>query len=157
MAVIYRQHKQARNIIKLLEEKKIPVIVQESVNILDLPFTKMILNVFSYVAGEFKNPYSMESVLFHILHYEFFSIPVRDIAMLCAKLRQLEKEHKGSQKEADMVCLPTLEPRLREIISDETLVRNMISVDAQEKVLKFGEGLKIPGFRGNAFLGSGNT
>lgn len=142
VAVIYNQHRQAYNIIKLLEEKKIPLNVKESTNILELPFTKTIINILTYIAGEFKEPYSMESALFHILHYDFFNIGTRDIAMLSAKLRQLEQEHRKKKKEsAGMLQLPSLEPRLRELIADEAIIRNLISIDSQERVLKLGEGL----------------
>lgn len=141
VAVIYSQHRQAYNIIKLLEQKKIPLNVKESTNILDLPFTKTIINILTYISGEFDNPYSMESVLFHILHYDFFKISVRDIAMLSAKLRQLESEHRAQKKSAGLMQLPTLEPKLRELIADETTIRDLISDDSQEKLLSLGEGL----------------
>ncbi|MDP4008255.1 MAG: ATP-dependent DNA helicase [Candidatus Peregrinibacteria bacterium] len=141
VAIIYSQHRQAYNIIKLLEQKKIPLNVKESTNILDLPFAKTIINILTYIAGEFENPYSMESVLFHILHYDFFKISVRDIAMLSAKLRQLESEHRAQKKSANLMQLPTLEPKLRELITDEATIRDLISIDSQEKLLKLGEGL----------------
>ena len=37
--------------------------------------------------------------------------------------------------------LPSLEPRLRELLADEITIRNIVSTDSQENILKLGEGL----------------
>ena len=142
VAVIYREHRQAFNIIKLLEQKKIPLNVKESTNILSLPFMKTILNILGYISGEFEEPYSMERSLFHLLHYEFFNISVRDIALLSAKLKQLEVEHRKRRHSSEGIQqLPSLSPSLRELIADEAILTSLVSEDSKRKILTLGEGL----------------
>lgn len=82
IAVIYRQHKQADNLIKIFEGKSIPYATKRRVNILDLQFTQNILAVLKYFQREFEKPYSAEMQLFKILHFDFFSIPPQDLSIM---------------------------------------------------------------------------
>src|SRR5690606_24767442 len=49
IAILYAQHKQAENIIALLERKNIPFSVKRPVNILELPVTEQILKLMEYL------------------------------------------------------------------------------------------------------------
>lgn len=82
VAVLYAQHKQADNIIALLERKGIPYSVKKPVNVLDLPLVQQIVNILYYLDEERKQPFSAEARLFEILHAPYYEIAPTDIAAL---------------------------------------------------------------------------
>jgi len=78
VAIIYAKHRQAENIITLLEKKNIPYNVKKKINILELPIIQQILNILTYLKEEHHKPNSGEYLLFEIMHYRFFNISPRD-------------------------------------------------------------------------------
>ena len=82
IAVLYAQHKQADNIIALMERKGIPYIVKRPVNILELPLICQIVNIIRYLDEERTKPFSAEAILFEIMHMPCFGIEPTDIAQL---------------------------------------------------------------------------
>lgn len=92
IAVLYAQHKQADNIMSLLEKKGIPFNAKKSVNILELPLIEQILNVLKYLNLENAKPFEGEEVLFQILHAPYFEINSLDIAMLALYMQESKKE-----------------------------------------------------------------
>jgi DNA helicase-2/ATP-dependent DNA helicase PcrA len=82
VAVIYAKHKQARNIISLLERKRIPYNTKRRVNILDLPLIENLRTFLQYLYFEYKTPHSGEEFLFKILHFDFLGIPPTHLARL---------------------------------------------------------------------------
>jgi DNA helicase-2/ATP-dependent DNA helicase PcrA len=82
IAVLYAQHKQADNIIALMERKGIPYIVKRPVNILDLPLIQQLVNILKYLDEERTKPFSAETILFEIMHMPSFGIEPTDIAQL---------------------------------------------------------------------------
>ncbi|MCD6064271.1 MAG: UvrD/REP helicase, partial [Flavipsychrobacter sp.] len=82
VAVLYAQHKQADNIIALMERKGIPYTVKKPVNILELPLIQQVLNVLKYIEDERKVPFSGESKLFEMMHAPYYEIAPTDIALL---------------------------------------------------------------------------
>ncbi|MEK6614610.1 MAG: ATP-dependent DNA helicase [Bacteroidota bacterium] len=84
VAIIYAKHRQAENIITLLEKKGIPYNVKKKINILDLPIIQQLLNMLTYLKEESHKPNSGEYLLFGIMHYRFFNIPPRDAAKISA-------------------------------------------------------------------------
>ena len=82
VAVLYAQHKQADNIIALMERKGIPYSVKKPVNILELPLLQQVLNVLRYLDEERKVPFSGEAALFEIMHAPYYGIEPTDIALL---------------------------------------------------------------------------
>jgi DNA helicase-2/ATP-dependent DNA helicase PcrA len=80
IAVIYRNHSQAEQLVKYLDEQKIAVNIKRKINILTLPFGEKIIDILRYLAMEMDSPYSGDELLFEILHYDFFGIPPIDIA-----------------------------------------------------------------------------
>ena len=79
VAVIYRKHQQADNIINLLDKKAIPYIIRKKVNLLDLPIVQQLLNVLRYLNEETRQAHSGEHLLFEIMHYHFVGITPNDI------------------------------------------------------------------------------
>ena len=82
IAILYAQHKQADNIIALMERKGIPYNVKKAVNILQLPLTEQILNVLRYLDEERKKTFDGEEILFEIMHAPYYGIEPEDIALL---------------------------------------------------------------------------
>lgn len=84
MAVIYRSHKSATNLVKYFTLKDIPLQIKRKVNVLDLPEIKKIHNLMTYLSSEYKKQDSREDLLFEILHYSYFKIAPRDIGYIAA-------------------------------------------------------------------------
>jgi DNA helicase-2/ATP-dependent DNA helicase PcrA len=82
IAIIYAQHKQADNIIALMERKGIPYYVKRPVNILELPLVRQIVNIIRYLDEERTKPFSAEAILFEIMHMPSFGIEPTDVAQL---------------------------------------------------------------------------
>lgn len=95
IAILYAQHKQADNIIALLERKGIPYNVKKPVNILDLPLIEQILKVLYYLDEERKQPFISEARLFEIMHAPYYEIAPADIAMLSLYIQQNKSKDKS--------------------------------------------------------------
>ena len=90
VAVLYAQHKQASNIMELMERKGIPYTVKKPVNILDEPLVQQVINVLYYLDEERKQPFSGEGLLFELLHAPYYGIAPTDIAALSLYFQQKE-------------------------------------------------------------------
>jgi len=84
VAIIYAQHRQARNIIKLLEKRGIPYNTRRRVNILHLPLIENLRDFLEYLDREVQRPHSGAHLLFRILHFRFLNIDPADVARLSA-------------------------------------------------------------------------
>ena len=103
IAVIYRQHKQADNLIKLLDRKGIAYETKRRVNILDLTFTQNILAVLRYFQREFEKPYGAEMQLFKMLHFDFIGISPKDLSIMT--IFMAEDNRRKSRENADSLKL----------------------------------------------------
>ncbi len=83
IAIIYREHKTGDELLKFLQQEKIPYYVKRSINLLDDLFIKNILTIVRYIVAELDTPKSGDTLLFEILHYNFFSITAMQIANIC--------------------------------------------------------------------------
>jgi DNA helicase II / ATP-dependent DNA helicase PcrA len=95
IAVIYRNHAQAADIIDMLEKKNIPVNAKRKIDLLQLPFINNILDLLTWIDREKNIPYSADEILFRILHADFFKIPPLEVA----KLSIVANEKNRSAKE----------------------------------------------------------
>lgn len=94
IAVLYAQHKQADNIMALMERKGIPYSVKKPVNILELPLVQQIINILQYLDAERKKPFSAEAILFEMMHAPYYGIAPTDIAMLSLYIQNnRQKDH----------------------------------------------------------------
>lgn len=91
VAVLYAQHKQADNIIALLERKNIPYNVKREVNLLELPLVEQVLNILDYLQQEKKKTFSGEEMLFELMHAPYFGIAATDIAQLALYIQANKK------------------------------------------------------------------
>lgn len=92
IAILYAQHKQADNIMALMERKGIAFNVKKPVNILELPLVQQILNVLRYLDLERKKTFDGEEVLFEIMHTPYFGIEATDIAMLALYMQNARRD-----------------------------------------------------------------
>ena len=80
IAVIYRNHSQAADLLQYFEQQHIAVNTKRKVDILTQPFGEKIINILKYLAMEMDSPYSGDELLFEIMHYDFFDIAPIEIA-----------------------------------------------------------------------------
>jgi DNA helicase-2/ATP-dependent DNA helicase PcrA len=80
IAIIYRNHAQAEDIIDLLEKKKMPVNSKRKIDLLQLPFINNILDLLTWIDMEKNISYSADEILFKLLHADFFQLSSLEIA-----------------------------------------------------------------------------
>ncbi|MCW3123958.1 MAG: ATP-dependent helicase [Flavipsychrobacter sp.] len=107
VAILYAQHKQAENVISLMERKGIPYNIKRSINILELPLVEQILNVLRYLDEERKKPFEGEEALFELMHAPYYGIAPTDIAHLALHI-QSNKKDKGIQRWRLLLSNPLL-------------------------------------------------
>lgn len=95
VAILYAQHKQADNIIALMERKNIPYNVKKAVNILELPLVEQVINILRYLDEENKQAFGGESTLFEIIHAPYFKIAPTDIAFLSMNMQEQKSKNKA--------------------------------------------------------------
>ena len=86
IAVIYRNHKQVDNIVKLLQKNNISLSIKRKVDILTLPLIQNLIRILHYIKEELNRPDSAEYILYEIMHIDFFGISHQDanaIARAC--------------------------------------------------------------------------
>ena len=93
IAVIYRNHSQAEDLLHFFDTQHIAVNTKRKVDIFTLPFGEKILNILRYLAMEMDSPYSGDELLFEIMHYDFFDIAPIEIAKASVALA---KENYGT-------------------------------------------------------------
>ena len=95
IAVIYRNHRQVASMVKFLESKNIPLNIRQKVNILELPLVRNIINLLTYVWEEYEKTDSSEALLYEVMHYAFFKINPRDIAVINRHCRKRDVRKEG--------------------------------------------------------------
>ncbi len=88
ISVIYKENKYGEELIKYFRLKNIPVFSKRSINILENPFAKKIIQILRYVAAEHEIPYAGDELLFEILHFDFYDIPPIEVAKLTVEVNQ---------------------------------------------------------------------
>ncbi len=86
IAVIYRKHAQAADLMKYLQVGNIPLNSKRRIDILEEPYIKKLLQILRYVAAELHKPHSGEQYLYEILHYDFFRIDPVEIARISVEV-----------------------------------------------------------------------
>ena len=88
IAVIYKENKYGEELAKYFRLKNIPVYSKRSINILENPFVKKLVEILRYLNAEHDIPYGGDEMLFEILHFDFYSIPPIEIAKLTVEVNQ---------------------------------------------------------------------
>jgi DNA helicase-2/ATP-dependent DNA helicase PcrA len=93
IAVIFKENKYGEDLIKYFRLKNIPVFSKRSINIIQHPFAKKIIELLRYLAAEHDIPYGGDEMLFEILHFDLYKIPPIEIAKLTVETNN--KRHGG--------------------------------------------------------------
>ncbi len=131
IAILYAQHRQAENVMALLERKGIGFNVKKPVNVLELPLIEQILNVLKYLDMERKKPFDGEEVLFELMHTPYYGIEPTDIAQL-ALYMQTNRKEKGPIRWRFLISNPLLLESL-DLKSAKALVRLGNNLDRWER------------------------
>ena len=131
IAILYAQHRQAENVMALLERKGIAYNVKKPVNVLELPLIEQILNVLKYLDMERKKPFDGEEVLFELMHTPYYGIEPTDIAQL-ALYMQTNRKEKGPIRWRFLISNPLLLESL-DLKSAKALVRLGNNLDRWER------------------------
>lgn len=126
VAVIYARHRQARNLINLLEKKNIPYNTRRRVNILDLPIIQNIRLLLEYLYIEYQRPHDGEYLLFQVLHFDFLGIEQEDIASLSVHLALYDYQ---------------LRPKWRNVLMDSKLLKSL-NLQKPKKFTQFSDLLR---------------
>jgi len=93
IAIIYPKHRVAENLIKLFRKEEIPYNIRRKQNALQVKFIKNIITILEYVFAESsEKPNSAEFLLFELMHFSFFNISVRDIAVISRECSSYDEE-----------------------------------------------------------------
>ena len=96
IAVIYKENKYGSELARYLRLKNIPVYSKRSINILEDPFVKKLIQLMRYLHLEHDTPYGGDEILFEILHYDFYSIPPIEIAKITVEANQGKYKDPGT-------------------------------------------------------------
>lgn len=88
IAVIYKENKYGDELIKLFRHREIPAYSKRSLNLLDMPLARKVIQIFEYLAAEHDTPYGGDEMLFEILHFDFFNIPPIEVAKLSVEVAE---------------------------------------------------------------------
>ena len=92
VAVIYSQHREAETLIRLFEQRGIPYQTKRRLNVLDAPLIQNLRLLLSYLADETEKPFSADALLFKILHFRFWEIPMSDVMQLAMDMARKTRE-----------------------------------------------------------------
>ena len=95
IAIIYKENKYGTELAQYFRLKKIAVYSKRSINILEHPFAKKVIQLLRYLNAEHDIPYGGDEMLFEILHYDFYNIPPIEIAKLAVEVNS--KKYSGEQ------------------------------------------------------------
>lgn len=127
IAVIYARHRQASNLIGLLEKSGIPYQTKRKVNILDLPLIENLRTLLEYIQLEYRRVYTGEHLLYQILHFNFLDIPASDIFILSKHLAN-DAEKKWRDSIGDVNFLESLQLNAtNQIIRLSSLLNELIT------------------------------
>ncbi|MCB9289925.1 MAG: ATP-dependent helicase [Lewinellaceae bacterium] len=90
IAIIYAKHRQAEQLVELLEKSEIPYNTRRKINALDLPLIRNLRQMLEYFAAEFQQPNNGEYLLFQVLHFTFFGIHPDDLSRLSIHQARLD-------------------------------------------------------------------
>lgn len=92
IAVIYRNHSQADEIIRYLTARGIAVQTRRRADILQEPLILKLMNVLRYLSCELERSHSGERLLFELLHEAWFCVPPLVLARLSVEIARHRTE-----------------------------------------------------------------
>ncbi len=98
IAVIYTHNAIGKEMMQFLKSKHIPFYAKNTENLFELTLSRKLLTILQYIVAETTMPYSGDSLLFEILHFDIYQIPANAIAI--ASIRANEYNYKQKSKSA---------------------------------------------------------
>ena len=129
IAVLFRNHKQVEELVRVMEQRGIPMNLKKKVDILQLPLVHQFTTLMEYLSKEFRDPFSADHLLFEIMHYPYFEIPALDIARLSAHLKYLRRKQREAGSNKPII-------RWREAVADEEFLREA-GIRSPETFIRF--------------------
>ncbi len=80
VAIIYRKHKQADDLITHFRQIGLPYHLVKQENILEFPLIRQFLDLLNYIQLETEQPFSAQDLLFRVLHFEPFGLSALPLA-----------------------------------------------------------------------------
>jgi len=142
IGIIYKENKYGEELTRFFRLKAIPFFSKRSIDILEIPLTRNVIQLLRYLASEHDVPYSGDEMLFEILHFDWFGIPPIEIARLTAEVadRQFTENktslrnllHQKSNEPPKDLFAKGMDSRLREgSILIESLIAEVPNVTLQ--------------------------
>ncbi|HLF63791.1 MAG TPA: ATP-dependent DNA helicase [Saprospiraceae bacterium] len=106
VAVIYRRHALADNLVRVLRYHRVPFSLSRDVNLLDEPLIHHLLMIMEYIQEQYLSLVEGDEKLFAIMHFRHFEIPPRDIARIadaCKGIREGGQIVQGRKALRDLV------------------------------------------------------
>ncbi|HZG00183.1 MAG TPA: ATP-dependent helicase, partial [Chitinophagales bacterium] len=92
IAVLYKNHRQATNLIEYFAKSKIPYCVKREMNVLEHPVVEQLVSLLQYVNDEAVRPGSADGELFRIMHFRSLGIDPRDLVTIAVKLQENDND-----------------------------------------------------------------
>lgn len=127
IAIIYRKHKHAENLVRYFNSNNIPVNISKNINALDEPDGVKLIKLLTYIHNEYSQSFSGDFLLYEILSYPFFNIPILDLGKLSYYINQENAKNKFVEN-------PQYR-RWREAISDASFLK-FCNVKATDNIIK---------------------
>jgi len=108
IAIIYKKHKHAEELLSYFNKKAIPYNLVKKINAFDIEIIEQLIKVLTYVDHEKDFPFSGDGLLFEILHYNQFDIPVLLLATLS---REATKNKTSIREEANLLVSKSTEKK----------------------------------------------
>jgi DNA helicase-2/ATP-dependent DNA helicase PcrA len=123
VAVIFAKHRQAEELLLLLEKKQIPYSVKRELNILQLPIILNLRMLLAYLWKESRQAFSGEDLLYKILHFSYLNIDSVDLAEISLALAGIGRAER---------------PQWRRLIGQKNMLDDF-RVVGQEPILHFAQ------------------
>ncbi|WP_439882338.1 ATP-dependent helicase [Pontibacter sp. MBLB2868] len=127
VAVLYRSHRDAEDIIRYLRAKNIPVNQKKRLDILQEPLIKNFITLLRFLHAETNAPNSGEALLFQILHFDFLNLPPQAIAKLAAESTTHDTD-KGFISWRDLLLYAAQHDWKHLFKPDEAVVQRMVQL-----------------------------
>jgi DNA helicase-2/ATP-dependent DNA helicase PcrA len=84
VAVLYRNHRQAGQVIRYLNARGVPFSTRRRENVLETPVIRHLLTILKYLAGEMQKPHGGERLLFRLMSHASLGLAPLEVARLYA-------------------------------------------------------------------------
>jgi DNA helicase-2/ATP-dependent DNA helicase PcrA len=143
IAVLYRNHKNADDIIQYLTSRNIPFSIRRKKNILHEPLIRQLVNLLSYLSKELSKPHSGESLLFEILHYDFWNINTLELAGIAIDItknkngiswREKLRQAENSKNKPDLFSSEEKKSVVNASVLIEKWIKNSVNLSLQQLI-----------------------